>query len=85
MHSLSSEIHLTETDILLAAGFRVLADTDIIMKGDRYEFMGPEHYVPVPDDTKYTGISVKEFRQKYYNITGAKHAWKLRVVSNNSL
>ncbi len=74
---------MRETNILLEAGFRVLADTDIIKKGDKYEFMGPEYYVPVPDDTLYIGITVKEFRQKYYNITGARHAWKLRVVSTN--
>ncbi len=85
MGTTNSEIHMTETAILLEAGFRVLADTDIIKNGDRYEFMGPEHYVPVPDDARYTGITVKEFRQKFYNITHADYAWTLRVVSNNPL
>ncbi len=75
----------TETDILLADGFRFLSDTDKIRNGDKYEFMSPEHYVPVPDDTRYIGITVNEFRQKYFNITGARHAWKLRVLSINPL
>ena len=85
MGTANSKNHMTETDVLLKAGFRVLADTDIIDRGDRYEFMSPEHYVPVPDDLKYTGITVKEFRQKCYNITHAQHAWKFRVVSTNTL
>jgi hypothetical protein len=81
MGTVSSEIQMPDTETLLASGFRVLADTDTISKGDIYEFLSPEHYVPVPDDSEYTGITVKEFRQKYYNITRAQHAWKLRVVS----
>jgi hypothetical protein len=81
MGTVSSEIQLTDTETLLASGFRMLADTDIIDRDDRYEFMSPEHYVPVPNDSEYTGITVKEFRQKYYNITHAQHAWKLRILS----
>ena len=81
MGTVSSDIHKMKAEALLKAGYRVLADTDIIDKGDMYEFMSPLHFVPVPDESEYTGITVKEFRQKYYNITRAQHAWKLRVLS----